>query len=130
MNIKIDIMKRQDLMLDNIVYAGNDYRNYMRIVNLGEDYAYLDLYQEEGLDVFEAVYEDMTPVPLTSDILNINGFVYNSFKKTYTLRDLNIESREGSFYISIGGKEKNLRYLHELQNIFRLLGEESLKIRK
>ena len=143
-------MKPEDLMINDIVYAvinneddeTGEYveeRHPAMITDLSPNtqlwadgheckylLEYLDDCKDEGVD-------DIEPIPLTEEILEKNGFVYNEkFQCLYRLtRDgtwriatdidrtwLRIEQREFPFHEC----KMRANYLHELQHALRLCG--------
>lgn len=137
----------KDLMIGNWVYESERSKFPMRVVNVGEDYCYLDFPENEG-DVWEVKDKDMMPIEVTEELLLNNGFV--EFKLEYCddnyfieLKGSFIEIRHGetnsndrdwychidnAAHSTIGGFD--FQYLHELQNGIRLITKSDLEIKE
>lgn len=66
-------MNCNDLMLGNWVYDGDRTKFPMYVVTIGDDYVYLNFDSNEG-DVWECLDDDITPIPVTADMLKRIGF--------------------------------------------------------
>ena len=127
-------MKHTDLMLNDLVmYQGeilrvgciSDYDIKIDLFEDGEDTPYAEIWQEE--------LDEVEPIPLTTEILEKNGWKWNAF---YTMIDLVVgtihigwgfykdcisvsdHSDEGHCQIS----SLRCEYVHELQHALRLCG--------
>jgi hypothetical protein len=139
----------KDLMIGNWVYESERSKFPMRVVNIGEDYCYLDFEGNEG-DVFECKDKDMMPIEVNDKLLKKIGF-RRECKEAYIPADdyetfVNncfIAVRKGETnsiyrdwychidndrYESIGGFD--FQYLHELQNGIRLITKSDLEIKE
>jgi len=115
-------MKLEELMLNDwVLYNGNP----CKVARISER-----LFLEKDEKVFYAPIEKITPLPLTKEILEKNGWKYNPTIKAY-------EWQHEAFYISINLDEKTRIYVvndyifgmalgavHELQHALRLCGIE------
>lgn len=132
------MIKTNELMLGNWVYAGDKTQFPMQAVGVFNDVAYLDFEGNEG-DIWEEKEEDMSPVPLTEEILMKNGFVKMS--DYYKNKEDNIFIRLGenittSIRVECLDRKPNkptcsrvaafnkTKYVHELQNLLTLAGVE------
>lgn len=144
-------MNCKDLMLGNWVYDGDRTKFPMYVVTIGYDYVYLNFDGNEG-DVWESLDDDITPIPVTEELLEKIGFEKNAeLGDFYTFwrywdkeRRYKLESRRGSDWCnsarkfallvddgscsSIGAGE--FTYVHELQNLVRIITGFSLPITK
>jgi hypothetical protein len=90
----------------------------------------IDLGNEEvGLDGEIDNFEDICPIPITQEILEKNGFVFNHdiFDGIYPMVniiycDYKLLADDGK-YIN-GGETNNIKYVHELQHALKLCGIE------
>lgn len=133
----------KDLMIGNWVYESERSKFPMRVVNIGEDYCYLDFPENEG-DLFEVKDKDMMPIEVTEELMLNNNFTELDCGIEYsiTLNDFFIEvnnfsnSRDRDWYChidnaahsTIGGFD--FQYLHELQNGIRLITKSDLEIKE
>lgn len=132
------MIKTNELMLGNWVYAGDKTQFPMQVVGVFNDVAYLDFEGNES-DMWEEEEEDMFPVPLTEEILLKNGFI--NISDYYKDKEGNIFVRLGddittSIRVECLDREPNkptcskvsafnkTKYLHELQNLLTLAGIE------
>ena len=75
--------------------------------------------------------EDFAPIPLTREMLLANGFTkfVDGYRRTFykyvvdnnLMLDISDWEDEG-LKIAVGGKFRELKYVHELQHILRLIG--------
>lgn len=139
----------KDLMIGNWVYESERSKFPMRVVNIGEDYCYLDFEGNQG-DVWEVKDKDMMPIDVTEELLLKIGFIrpknymsdifldwYNIEIGKYTINiDDSSNSEDRKWYCqidnnrheSIGGFD--FQYLHELQNGIRLITKSDLEIKE
>lgn len=141
----------KELMIGNWVHESERSKFPMRVVNVGEDYCYLDFDGNQG-DVFECKDKDMMPIEITEELLLKIGFEKNeiygsndySFDVTYDTQlkscFLEVNKHSNSAYRdwycqidnnrheSIGGFD--FQYLHELQNGIRLITKSDLEIKE
>lgn len=139
----------KDLMIGNWVYESERSKFPMRVVNIGEDYCYLDFPENEG-DVFEVKDKDMMPIEVTEELLFKIGFIQENQKilihsddYQMVVNDCFVEIRNGvsnsidrdwychidnAAHSTIGGFD--FQYLHELQNGIRLITKSGLEIKE
>lgn len=131
-------MKANELMIGDWVHCAKlDYapENYVANMQVKQLYvADLDTYSFKELK-----YEEIEPIPLTSEILNKNGFetngkaIYAAYCPEDKHANLEIsehyyydnEKTDGGFYWTINCCEYDiirLRYVHELQHALKLCG--------
>lgn len=137
-----------ELALGNWVYDGDRTKFPMRVTTIGPDYVYLDFYDNEG-DVWETFPEDLEGIPLTSELLEKIGFeehkdnvlkefsYYRYWDKEHKYKldvcDIYTNSdRRWHAHIdnedccSLGSGEFD--YVHELQNLVRIITKKELLI--
>lgn len=118
-------------MLGNWVYESERSKFPMKVVNIDTNTVYLDFDGNEG-DVFDGKDSDICSIPLTEEILLKNGF-----KREESLigvcfhRGFNDESdfisiifRESMFRMIVLDDFKEIKYVHQLQNILTIAGIE------
>ena len=142
-----------DLRLGNWVYESECTRYPMYVHTIGEDYVYLNFDGNEG-DVFECKPEELQGIPLTEDLLEKMGFWKIPKADFYELqfhKDDRNEIRcaitvnlklgltnvteykepkhtiEDGLYLLPSGTAR-IKYLHELQNLFKAIINDDLKI--
>lgn len=133
-------MNCKDLMLGNWVYDGDITKYPMYVVTIGYDYVYLNFEGNEG-DVWESLDDDITPIPVTADMLKRIGFeeyedlplegkFYRYWDKDYKYK-LDVRNfwtnSQRKWYVHIDNDVCNtigsgeFDYLHELQNLVRTI---------
>lgn len=138
----------KDLMIGDWVYSSERTKFPMRVVNVGEDYCYLDFEGNEA-DPIDGIDKYMMPIEVTEELL-----LKNRFKKSASIIDgqndykacingcfveiayyaSNIDGRnwychiDNDCYETIGGFD--FQYLHELQNGIRLITKSDLEIKE
>lgn len=139
----------KDLMIGNWVYESERSKFPMRVVNIGEDYCYLDFEGNEG-DVFECKDKDMMPIDVTEELLFKIGFIQENQNilihgddYQMVVNDCFVEIRynvsnscgrdwychvDNSAHSTIGGFD--FQYIHELQNGIRLITKSDLEIKE
>lgn len=127
----------QDLCVGNWVYDGDRTQFPMIVQTIGEDYVYLNFDGNEG-DVFESTPEDIHGIPLTRELLTKIGFIEcGPTLYQYQKGDIDvavhlglrctIERRLSGILLASFASESP-RYLHQLQNAFKLTTKQELKI--
>lgn len=139
----------KDLMIGNWVYESERSKFPMRVVNIGEDYCYLDFPENEG-DVFEVKDKDMMPIEVTAELLFKIGFIQenqniliHSDDYQIVVNDCFVEiisnvsnSINKDWYCHIDNAAHSttggfdFQYLHELQNGIRLITKSDLEIKE
>jgi hypothetical protein len=76
---------------------------------------------------------DIAPIPLTTKILEKNGFEYDPYHHTWIYDEFTInyghliyEEEEDYLFIWVAGTSMKLTYIHELQHALRLCGLNEL----
>jgi hypothetical protein len=114
-------MKANELMIDNLLNKhwfneGGTYDTPTKVS--GNDLKYWDKC---------GVQKDYTPIPLTEELLIEFGFVkvQDSGFEHWELNGFCVDCLSlGRLFIKVGGKPRQLQYVHTLQNAFALTGEE------
>lgn len=124
-----------DLRVGNWVYDGEYTQFPMFIVGIGEDYVYLDFYGREG-DIWESTPDDLQGIPLTGELLEKLGF---TFKDGLWRHEWGVKVKPESGFVNIENKDKehwlygtcnckDVWYLHQLQNVVRIITGKEVKI--
>ena len=125
-------------MLGNWVYDGERTQFPMQVVGIGKDYVYLDFEGNEG-DLWESTPSELQGIPLTDDLLERLGFHHNGHGLwSRGMQGRTIRINMGSEFVAIEAFEDRLldsrctchgiKYLHQLQNLFKTVSKEELKI--
>ena len=124
-------------MLGNWVYDGDKTKFPMYVQTIGDDYVYLNFEGNEG-DVFESTPEDLQGIPLTQEVLTKIGFIEcGPTLYQYQQGDIDVAVHLGlrctierrlSGILLTSFTSESPRYLHQLQNAFRLTTKQELKI--
>lgn len=129
------MIKPQDLCVGNYVYDGDKTKFPMYVETIGEDYVYLNFDGNES-DPWETTPEELQGIPLTGELLEKIGF---------TLKDslwrhkwgIKVKPEAGFVFIENKDKEhwmygtctcKDVWYLHQLQNLVRIITKKELLI--
>lgn len=129
------MIKPQDLCIGNYVYDGDKTKFPMYVETIGEDYVYLNFDGNEA-DLWETTPEELQGIPLTGELLEKIGF---------TLKDglwrhkwgIKVKPEAGFVFIENKDKEhwmygtcscKDVWYLHQLQNLVRIITKKELLI--
>ncbi len=122
-----------DLRLGNWVYDGERTQFPMYVQTIGEDYVYLNFNGNEG-DVCECKPDDLQGIPITPKLLTKLGFseLYGLWRRTMSNRRIAVKI--DSTFVSIEAFEDRLldsrctchgiKYLHQLQNLFKTISKE------
>lgn len=122
-----------DLRLGNWVYDGERTQFPMYVQTIGEDYVYLNFNGNEG-DAWECKPDDLQGIPITPELLTRLGFteLYGLWRKTMSSRRIAIKI--DTSFVSIEAFEDRLldsrctchgiKYLHQLQNLFKTISKE------
>ena len=132
------MIKPNELRLGNWVYDSKYTKYLMQVVCIGSDYVYLDFDGNEG-DLWETTPEELQGIPLTEELLTKMGFEFNGtglWNKVEKRRAVSVNlSREFVFIeaydkrlLDSRGWHHGVKYLHELQNIFRSMTKENLSV--
>ena len=129
------MIKPQDLCIGNYVYDGDKTKFPMYVETIGEDYVYLNFDGNEA-DLWETTPEELQGIPLTGELLEKIGF---------TLKDglwrhkwgIKVKPEAGFVFIENKDEEhwmygtctcKDIWYLHQLQNLTRIITKKELLI--
>jgi hypothetical protein len=117
------MIKSNELRIGNYI----DYERTTHVVTrLLEHYVSHDWHKSIGEDAYDTSYDSINPIPLTSEILEKCGFkLRDGYLKNYPL--YSITSQNGKEQIQITGYMSlpQIKYLHQLQNLyFALTGKE------
>lgn len=123
-------MKYSELMIGDWVYESERTQFPMKVVNVGEDYCYLNFPENEG-DVFDG--NEAVPIPLDEKILEKAGFERELGTDYYILRNgmnmIALFKRPEGYVLLINCDYKPVIYVHELQNLFRVLFGIELEVK-
>ena len=129
------MIQTQDLCIGNWVYDGDRTQFPMFIRAIGEDYVYLDFEGNEA-DPWESTPEELQGVTLTAELLEKIGF---SFCNGLWRHSLGVKVKPEDGFVHIENKDdknwlygtcncKDIWYLHQLQNLVRIITKKELKI--
>lgn len=123
-----------DLAIGNWVYDGDKTQFPMYVQTIGNDYVYLNFPQNEG-DVFETTPDELQGIPLTPELLDRLGF---TMKDGLWRHSLGVKVKPVSGFVNIENKDeknwlygtcncKDVWFLHQLQNVVRIITKKELK---
>ena len=130
-------MKKSELKLGDWVLAGG---SPIKIDELVEGIDALTIYDDETNEVKDYSYDDLSPIPLTEEILEKNGWKEDDeiWGIDYTFGHLHIEffsnGKEIESIVSVTDYRdvcclRRIKHTHELQHILWALGmDDDLKI--
>ena len=130
-------MKKSELKLGDWVLAGG---SPIKIDELVEGIDALTIYDDETNEIENYSYDDLSPIPLTEEILEKNGWKEDDeiWGIDYTFGHLHIEffsnGKEIEAMVSVTDDRdvcclRQIKYIHELQHILWALGmDDDLKI--
>ena len=125
-------MKKEDLVIGDCVTRIGVPEEHMRIcgMNVLAGVVYLD---QDGRGVTEK-FENIEPIPLTTEILEKNGWILKEFgchkQFQYSFEDydteiiLKIDYEKSNFIVSFFRTSFELKYVNELQHALKLCGIE------
>lgn len=143
-----------DLRIGNWLYESECTRYPMYVHTIGEDYVYLNFDGNEG-DVWECKPEELQGIPITEELLIKMGFWKIPNNHFYELQFHKDDTRETRCAITVSLKvgltnvtmykepelpvedglhllqpsgTARIKYLHELQNLFKAITKDDLKI--
>lgn len=122
-------------MMGNWVYDGDQTKFPMQVTTIGPDYVYLDFTGREG-DVWETFPEYLEGIPLTGALLDAFGF---SYKDGLWRHKWGIKVKPEAGFVFIENKDeehwmygtatcKDVWFLHQLQNLTKIIVKKDLKI--
>ena len=129
------MIQARDLCIGNWVYDGERTQFPMFIRAVGEDYVYLDFPQNEG-DLWESKPEDLQGIPITEELLKGLGMTLSNGLWRHKL-GVKVKLESGFVFIENKDSEnwlygnatcKDIWYLHQLQNLVRIITKQELKI--
>ena len=130
-------MKKSELKLGDWVLVGG---SPIKIDELVEGIDELTVYDDETNEIENYSYDDLSPIPLTSEILEKNGWKEDDeiWGIDYTFGHLHIEffsnGKEIEAMVSVTDDRdvcclRQIKYIHQLQHILWTLGmDDNLKI--
>ena len=125
-------MKKEDLIIGDWVTRRGVPEEHMRIcgMNVLAGVVYLD---QDGCGVTEK-FENIEPIPLTTEILEKNGWILKEFgchkQFQYSFEDydteiiLKIDYEKPNFIVSFFRTSFELKYVNDLQHALKLCGIE------
>lgn len=127
-----------DLAIGNWVYDGDRTQFPMYVIGLDINSVYLNFESNEG-DVWESSYEELCGIPITEDMLKKIGFSHNGVWWRKQEKEYAVDVSVGLAYVQIekwaNGRIhsrctcQGVRFVHELQNLFRNITKHDLKIK-
>ena len=130
-------MKKSELKLGDWVLVGG---SPIKIDELVDGIDALTIYDDETNEIENYSYDDLSPIPLTSEILEKNGWKEDDeiWGIDYTFGHLHIEffsnGKEIEAMVSVTDDRdvcclRQIKYIHELQHLLWALGmDDNLKI--
>ena len=130
-------MKKSELKLGDWVLVGG---SPIKIDELVEGIDALTIYDDETNEIENYSYDDLSPIPLTEEILEKNGWKEDDeiWGIDYTFGHLHIEffsnGKEIEAMVSVTDDRdvcclRQIKYIHQLQHILWALGmDDNLKI--
>lgn len=128
----------KELRIKNLVIHKGSFKN---IGQIGIGHVTLNQKNEDIDNLFVYKYSDINPIPLTHEILEKAGFVYDETNEEYTIGgidfDANDQDIEKTFILWSDNKEDfecyfsdiPIKSLHQLQNLYFALTGEELEIK-
>lgn len=114
-------MEAKELMTNDWVFDGS--------INI-------QLTPENIFDIYVGNWDEPKPIPLTEEILNINGFIIERSREYYFIYyskndeivfALEYDVEQKDYWVHLGGYSNAIfKYVHELQHILRLCGLSDL----
>ena len=121
-------MKCKELMVGDFCRSGHGFP--MQITNVGDDYAYATFEGNEGEPwEFDDKDEQPEPIPLTTKILEKNGWKYTTYCHEYQDGKNTIQCRLPYMLGRINGidiERFKCKYVHQYQHLLRLCGLNEL----
>ena len=137
-------MTTNELSVGNWVTNENGFAMFVQAI-YDDDTVYLD-FEDNEADTWETDIEDVHPIPLTEELVQKLGFrffkggSYGANYKMETRTDImHIEKQRSWDHFDLFGFKKKagypfryalqIKYLHELQNAFRLITHQELEVK-
>lgn len=109
-------MNPSSLKLGDLVYDGDN--NLVKVVQLG-----INICTMLGEEIVTDFYDEIKPVPLTSEIINMLGYTSTNPDK-YIINDGYILRKAGDYWLlESPGITFKVKYAHELQHIIWVICE-------
>lgn len=117
---KSNTMKVKDLMIGDWVLCPQQFNNWHRVTAIDG----LDNEVETTSDLYDA--EEISPIPLTPEILEKNGFVEQAFiqNSIWSISGFSLECHFTTWEYYWANGDVTIGYVHELQHALRLCGIE------
>lgn len=121
-------MRIEDLQIGDIVFDGE--KNPVHFYGMGSEgrMGSTDRYctlRNRDME-YEQHFTTLSPVPLTKEIMELNGFVYSNYYYHYSFfvdEKVNyLDTGEEPVPLWLYGGKIKIMYVHELQHILRLMG--------
>lgn len=126
-------MKPTDLMIKDWVLWKNRYVQIARISGIVYSFGHIDILLAHCNDVGDGIethdISKISPIPLTTEILEKNGWVRTEYCHEYHDGKNIIQSRLPYMWISINGiniEAFKCEYVHQYQHLLRLFGLNEL----
>ena len=126
-------MKPTDLMIKDWVLWKNRYVQIVRISGIVYSFGHIDILLAHCNDVGDGIethdISKISPIPLTPEILEKNGWVYTEYCHEYQDGKNIIQSRLPYMWININGINIECfkcEYVHQYQHLLRLFGLDEL----
>lgn len=124
------MVKINELMINDWVFAGQRTQFPMQVVGLFKDVAYLDFEGNEA-DMWEENEKDILPIPLTKEILLNSGFEEkkDAISEYYVSADgyvfIRLQKKISVYIIRSDTQERigarnRIKYVHELQHLLTM----------
>lgn len=124
------MVKINELMINDWVFAGQHTQFPMQVVGLFKDVAYLDFEGNEA-DMWEENEKDILPIPLTKEILLNSGFEEkkDAISEYYVSADgyvfIRLQKKISVYIIRSDTQERigarnRIKYVHELQHLLTM----------
>lgn len=124
------MVKINELMINDWVFAGQHTQFPMQVVGLFKDVAYLDFEGNEA-DMWEENEKDILPIPLTKEILLNSGFEEkkDAISEYYVSADgyvfIRLQKKISVYIIRSDiqeriGARNSIKYVHELQHLLTM----------
>lgn len=124
------MVKINELMINDWVFAGQHTQFPMQVVGLFKDVAYLDFEGNEA-DMWEENEKDILPIPLTKEILLNSGFEEkkDAISEYYVSADgyvfIRLQKKISVYIIRFDTQERigarnRIKYVHELQHLLTM----------
>ena len=129
------MINTNDLTLGNWVYDGEKTQFPMYVHAICKDCVYLNFESNEG-DLWESTPSELQGIPLTDDLLERLGFTHKDglWRHEWGVKVkpekgfVNIENKDKEHWLYGTCNCKDVWYLHQLQNVIRVITKKELKV--